>query len=382
MSWQRYIKEVLTCIILASGALDPFIGPDFVFENTLKPSYIGVDANTVNGTSPLVIKLAIISRVDAFERRQAIRESVLDGVPQEDVTLEYKFFVGRVPLPLKNHSVSVSRQKAHDEETRRIMRRIDRENEVYGDVLVVEDVEDIPERVAEKRFAALKWANDTPKEMYDYAMTMDSDTFCRFSTLARRMRYDPMYVGLRPREDNILIGRMSEHRLYWENTVTDNSRHANRNTNGNGKKDVEEDRWMTGPSYPYPIGIGYMLSSHLTATMLSADPELPHHIHYPYDDVMIGSWVAGLKILHDSSATFYPKPSKSSDISGSMHLPPYLPYQVNTTVVDDKIGWHDYKRRGLVAHAVGWETVCVHRLLPEEMKKFRKMKEVRMEWDY
>lgn len=65
-----------------------------------------------------------------------------------------------------------------------------------------------------------------------------------------------------------------------------------------------------------------------------------------------------------------------------MHPSPYLPYAVNTTIVDDKTGWHDYKRRGSVAHAIGWETACVHRMAPAEMRMFRGMEEVRMEWDY
>lgn len=80
-------------------------------------------------------------------------------------------------------------------------------------------------------------------------MTMDSDTFCRFRTLARRIRY--MYSNLKPREEPILIGSMSKKDVYWQNTVRD--------TNATGIKAKEEDLWVKGPVYPYPVGIGYML---------------------------------------------------------------------------------------------------------------------------
>lgn len=79
-------------------------------------------------------------------------------------------------------------------------------------------------------------------------MTMDSDTFCRFRTLARRIRH--FYADLRPREEAVLIGRMATHDVYWQNTVIDDK-------TANYK--VKEDVWVKGPTYPYPIGIGYML---------------------------------------------------------------------------------------------------------------------------
>lgn len=89
-------------------------------------------------------------------------------------------------------------------------------------------------------------ANTVPPDQYDYAMTMDSDTFCRFQNLARRLRY--VFPSLKPRDEPILVGRMSRHTVYYENTVPD----------GNDQAD-EEDQWVSGPVYPYPVGIGYML---------------------------------------------------------------------------------------------------------------------------
>lgn len=77
-------------------------------------------------------------------------------------------------------------------------------------------------------------------------MTMDSDTFCRFRTLARRLRH--AYPELKPHVQPILIGRMGGHLVYLKSTIPD----------GN-ENDSDEDFIMKGPWYSYPLGIGYML---------------------------------------------------------------------------------------------------------------------------
>ena len=88
-----------------------------------------------------------------------------------------------------------------------------------------------------------------PKHTYDWFMTLDSDTFVRFEALARRL---PVIMGnttaVNPHEQSVMIGRMSSHLMYYENRVED------------GNQDPEEeDLYLTGPWYSYPIGIGYML---------------------------------------------------------------------------------------------------------------------------
>lgn len=77
-------------------------------------------------------------------------------------------------------------------------------------------------------------------------MTIDSDTFCRLPALARRLAH--VYPSLKPTEEPILIGRMAGHLVYFENTVAD----------GN-LDDEQEDAYVKGPWYDYPMGIGYML---------------------------------------------------------------------------------------------------------------------------
>lgn len=45
-----------------------------------------------------------------------------------------------------------------------------------------------------------------------------------------------------------MVGRMGKHQIYFQNTIPD----------GN-ENDADEDFFIAGPWYKYPIGIGYML---------------------------------------------------------------------------------------------------------------------------
>lgn len=98
---------------------------------------------------------------------------------------------------------------------------------------------------------------------------------------------------------------------------------------------------------------------------------------------MIGSWVAGLANLGDPNAVFN-SPVQESKGQEQVDLASYLPYPVHTKIIDDAVGWHDYRHRGgaKVAHAIGWETACVHRMSPAEMMAFRAKEEIKLEWDY
>lgn len=220
-------------------------------------------------------------------------------------------------------------------------------------------------------------------------MTLDSDTFCRFQVLARKLRHE--HPDFKPREQSILLGRMGQHLVYFENKVTDGSLNS-----------TEEDLYIKGSWYSYPSGIGYVLrsvilfsryrlsfftdntilSSNTTATLLSADPPVPHHIHYPFDDVMIGSWLAALKNFHDPSIEYMTTEDHPPGLPVQRVYPkPYTPHAVETEIVDEVVGWHDFKGRGGHDSPIGWESVCVHRMTPPEMRAFRGMEEVKGEWD-
>lgn len=52
-----------------------------------------------------------------------------------------------------------------------------------------------------------------------------------------------------------------------------------------------EDPFYDGDWYSYPWGMAYMMSSALVGNLTAPGIQLPHHIKYAGDDIMIGSWV-------------------------------------------------------------------------------------------
>lgn len=80
-------------------------------------------------------------------------------------------------------------------------------------------------------------------------MMMDSDTFVRFGALARRLPTILDEKNINPREQPVMIARMSPHSRYWLTTVLPEDEGTI----------VGEDMHFNGPTYSYPIGIGHML---------------------------------------------------------------------------------------------------------------------------
>ncbi|KAF9000316.1 galactosyltransferase-domain-containing protein [Cyathus striatus] len=360
LKW-RPLSIILCCLILIATfivvGIHIWLVP-FGFNRDPRPSWLDVPP-----LEPLVLRVAIISKADEFNRRQALRDAVFHGVRESEVKMVYKFFVG--------HSVGNTTSDAK-------IIRLETEKQTFNDIIQLDDIDDRRNRISEKRFAALKWGGSVPRNTYDYFMTMDSDTFVRFGTLARRM---PVIFNedVNPREQDIIIARMRGHDMYWINRVED----------GNKDSDTKEDQFIRGPWFKYPVGIGYMLSSRLVDTLLETNPPVPHHIRYPYDDVMVGSWIASLKNFHDPRAQFWTLPEFEHDpISRLPHRPsqiihpkPILPHKVDVNIMNDWVGWHDYVGRGGRQGSFSWSSVCVHHVSADEIRKFRKMKEIKDEWE-
>ncbi|KAF4616412.1 hypothetical protein D9613_008241 [Agrocybe pediades] len=341
---------LVVCCVLSYMLMSTLGYFDFSFAG-IKPAYL-----SSLPTEPVIIRLSIMSRPTEYTRRQLLRDYMLSGIPAEYLKLEYKFFVGTERM----RDGKAARESI-----------VLAESQTYGDLEILEDIEDIPEKISEKRFTALKWATHESSKTYDFAMTLDSDSFCRFKALAQRLHQ--LYPHLSPRTQPVLIGSMGYQSIYWNTTSNTSSRQSS--------STLQEDKWFIGPQYQYPVGIGYMMSSNLAEEIIGAGTAIPHRIHYPYDDVMIGSWVSGLRLLRDEQQDFFQV--KEQGVLEKVVPKPYLPRSVDTAVIDDKAGWHDYKNRGAISrqHSIGWDTVCVHRIKDDEVQKLRRKKEIRLEWD-
>ncbi|GJJ08179.1 hypothetical protein Clacol_002387 [Clathrus columnatus] len=344
------ISIFIVIIILLDIRSKTWVGPVYIFDKEERPGWLDVPRMG----DPLLFRVAVISHPSEVHRRQYIRDLIFAGVPPNEIQIDYRFFVG---LPLEDEFGEVS-----DE--------IWREQERHKDMVIIQKP-DVYERISEKRYAALKWADSFSNASYDYFMTMDSDTFVRFRALARRFPVIFPDGNVDPRQQPIMIGRMKPHWFYWLTNVTDESVTIN-----------EEDTQIAGPKYKYPVGIGYIFSSFLVKILLSTQPPVPHHIHYPYDDVMIGSWIAALKNYHQPDLTFRYSKHSWNVLSQKAHPQPLLPSPVNTLIVDD-LGWHDYPGRQYghkFEGSISWNSVCIHHIHTEEIPMLRRLKEFRGEW--
>ncbi|KAF9000317.1 hypothetical protein BDQ17DRAFT_1327874 [Cyathus striatus] len=138
--------------------------PPFAFDIDPRPKWL--DKDPIGG--PLVLRVAVMSAPYEFEKREAIRDTIFRGVRESDVNLEYRFFTGSTT----------------DES---ILPRLSEEMDAHKDIISLDGIPDMPERLSEKRYAALKWGGSVQSNTYDYFMTMDTDTFVRFGTLAKRL---------------------------------------------------------------------------------------------------------------------------------------------------------------------------------------------------
>lgn len=80
---------------------------------------------------------------------------------------------------------------------------------------------------------------------------------------------------------------------------------------------------------------------------------LPHHVHYPFDDILVGNWIADWA-------------------------------KEGTEVVDDREGFHDALGHSWsrdMQKGVGWESVVVHKVGVREMRGLRFREEFNKEWE-
>ncbi|EJD54616.1 hypothetical protein AURDEDRAFT_156396 [Auricularia subglabra TFB-10046 SS5] len=299
-----------------------FTASSFDFDPNGPPHWL---AAPPNASSPLVLRIAILSAADEPEIRAFLRDNVYNRaqIPREEVQFELKFFVGRQRaergrIGLGHDAALEVDRRVHDELAR------------YGDIELM-DVEEGRWAMAQKRFAALQWAASVPQSEYDFFFTADSDSFVRLVALARRMRFLRPNL-LDPRNTPTMWGDMLPKRRHWRKSQVPG----------------EPDEEYTGEWYQFPNGIGYLMSSSLAATLNNVSDLLPHNVPYYADDIIVGSWVAE-------------------------HAP-------ETIIISDRGGFHDPPLHGKHPLPIEYSTVLIHHLNLEEMQQLRALPEFQGEW--
>lgn len=237
---RRLHKFALTTFNGQNSGPVVFSADIFILKNSSRPEWLDTPP-----PKPLVLRLAIITRVDGFDRRNALRQSLLRGIPESDVKVEYKFVVGHERYPWVGKPYSWVDQWVRDEQTK------------FGDVLIL-NMEENMKRMTEKRYRAMQWGGLAEPSSYDFFMTLDDDTFCRLPALARRMAADKVLSRKEPRKEPIIVGRSMSNWRYWVPTVPTKKVPGGIDETLEGHED-ELDLVVNGPWYEYPGGIGYML---------------------------------------------------------------------------------------------------------------------------
>lgn len=219
----------------------------YVFHKTPRPSWL----STATPASPLIMRLAIITTVDDFKRREAMRNSFLRGLPRSLVSLEHVFVVGHKQYPPPSSAGLFGSMSSIDE-------RVRKEHAQFGDMLILPLVDNL-KHMSEKRYRAIQWGARTPHDQYDWFMTIDADTFCRIPALVRRLTVDERTNNIAPRKEPAMIARQFSHKVYFNYTVYDVAG-VNGAVDHTAPEDADRsDVIFEGPWYPYPGGIGYLL---------------------------------------------------------------------------------------------------------------------------
>lgn len=134
------ISVISVLAILLDIRSKTWVGPVYVFNKEVRPEWL----NSPSVQEPLLFRVAVISHPSEGERRRLIRDSIFKGVPSNEINLEYRFFVGT----------------SGGNSSGEILDEIWREERQYKDMVIL-DMPDTYEKLAEKRYAALKWVSRT-----------------------------------------------------------------------------------------------------------------------------------------------------------------------------------------------------------------------------
>ncbi|KAF8991471.1 hypothetical protein BDQ17DRAFT_1370709 [Cyathus striatus] len=97
---------------------------------------------------------------------------------------------------------------------------------------------------------------------------------------------------------------------------------------------------------------------------------------------MIGTWISALRLFPNKTIEFETTdPYLHDEPVHKVVPPPYLPEVVDTDIIEDIEGWHNFQGRRPHIAPISWNSVCIHHVDGNEMKVLRHMDEIRAEWE-
>lgn len=200
-------------------------------------------------TRPLHLVVLILSAPGASRRRAAIRGTWVHDYRSRVVTATAKFLVGTLNLELEKAVA------------------IEKEQEMFGDLLILRDLQDSYANLSTKVHLGLKWATQNMK--YDYLVKVDDDSYVRIEGIS-----------------NALRKLDCDDHLYWGYFMG----HAYPETSGKWA----EHKWFQCPHYfPYAMGGGYVLAQRAVELLMKFSHRL---ILYNNEDVTVASWLVPYRL--------------------------------------------------------------------------------------
>ena len=198
----------------------------------------------------------VMSRPNATERRIAIRRSWIQGnreLCQKEKVLVL-FSVGTANLP-------------NDQ-----MRNLINEQQKYGDLLILEDLEESYSNLSNKVLSS--FVRIDAQYRYSYVLKCDDDSFVVLEWIVKTLK-----------------GRKSDQNYYWGKMIED----AQVFTDGK----FAEKHWSLGKKYiPYAIGAGYVVSGNLVRLIArNSGSVMPYH----NEDVSVSVWITPYDVQRQHS---------------------------------------------------------------------------------
>ncbi|XP_013079650.2 beta-1,3-galactosyltransferase 6-like [Biomphalaria glabrata] len=254
----RYIPVLICCVFFTLSILlySSTYNTQCRTERVIQSSHHELVNRQAPDDKPFKASLVIliISSPDNFHVRETIRNTWLKNV--NDFNILAKFVVGGASLDTQ----------AKD--------KIDKEESIFKDLIVLDDVSDSYQELTNKVLKAFLWLNYNVD--FQHVLKVDDDSYVRVSNLMSELQNKP------------------KEKLYWG--FFDGR--ANVKVSGKWK----ETNWILCDKYlPYARGGGYVLSSDLVYFITSNHPLFQHYLS---EDVSIGTWLSPLKIYRHHDQNF------------------------------------------------------------------------------
>ncbi|XP_067005423.2 beta-1,3-galactosyltransferase 6 [Anabrus simplex] len=261
--FHRFLKHrtnIFICVfsfILGCTLSLVFLNLDACPENLKRTLELNqIENNKNSGGHVHFLVVLVVSSPANFKRRHTLRETWLKTCA--DINVKYYFVIGSKSLPSD------------------ISSKIESEQNIYSDILILEDILDTYSFLTRKVLSAFVWIEKNKK--FQYILKCDDDSFVHVKELVRKLKTI----------DNEGSGK----NLYWGFF---NGRAAVKKS---GK--WKENGWILCDYYlPYALGGGYVLSHRLVSYITRNADDLAL---FSSEDVSVGVWLANkadVNRLHD-----------------------------------------------------------------------------------